>query len=104
MVEAEGVPPPMMKPRHGPQLENDPIVGIRIEGMGTITLGILMDGKKYMANVPYIEEPIENGIDGVGPMVLIEGNVEISGMTRVPLQDGIDSSTTLDETLCLDMV
>jgi hypothetical protein len=44
------------------------------------------------------------GIDGVGPMVLKDGKVDIIGMPPVPLVDGIDGSTTLDETLGSDMV
>jgi hypothetical protein len=38
-------------------------------------------------------------IYGLGPMVLIEGNVDIKGMPLVPLVDGIDGLDTLDETL-----
>jgi hypothetical protein len=43
-------------------------------------------------------------MDGVGPMVLREGKVDITGMPPVPLEDGIDGSTTLDETLGPNMV
>jgi hypothetical protein len=79
-------------------------VGIRIEGMGIVMLGILMDGNEDTIGVPQIEGPVEKGMDGVGPMVLREGNVDITGMPPVPLEDGIDGSTTLDETLGPDMV
>jgi hypothetical protein len=43
-------------------------------------------------------------MDGVGPMELRDGNVDIMGMPQVPLVDGIEGSTTLDETLGPDMV
>jgi hypothetical protein len=40
----------------------------------------------------------------VGPMVVSESNVDITGMPQVPLEDGLDGSNTLDETLGTDMV
>jgi hypothetical protein len=48
-------------------------------------------------------------VDGVGPMELRGGNVDITGMPLgefppIPLGDGIVGSTTLDETLGPDMV
>jgi hypothetical protein len=48
-------------------------------------------------------------MDGVGPMELRGGNVDITGMLPrgfppVPLEDGLVGSTTLDETLIPDMV
>jgi hypothetical protein len=48
-------------------------------------------------------------MDGVGPMELKGGNVDITGMfprgfPLVPLEDGIIASSTLDETLVPDMV
>jgi hypothetical protein len=85
MVEVEGIPPPMLKPRLDPPLEEDPDVGIKMDGMGIGMLGRLMDGKEDMTGVPQIEGPIEKGIDGVGPMVLRDGNVDITGMPPVPL-------------------
>jgi hypothetical protein len=53
-----------------------------IEGMGVGMLGILMDGDDDTTGVPQIEEPKENGMDGVGPMELRGGNVDITGMPR----------------------
>jgi hypothetical protein len=47
---------------------------------------------------------MEKGIDGVAMMVHREGNVEINGMSPVPLENGINGSTTLDETLGIDIV
>jgi hypothetical protein len=44
------------------------------------------------------------GIDDVGTMVLIDGNMEITGMPPVPLMEGLDVSTTIDETLGPNMV
>ena len=44
------------------------------------------------------------GIDGVGLMVLKDGNVEITEMLPVPLMDGLDGSATLDEPLGPEMV
>jgi hypothetical protein len=48
-------------------------------------------------------------MDGVGPIFLRDGNVEINGMPPkgfppVLLFDGLDGSSTLDETLYPDMV
>jgi hypothetical protein len=34
MAEMEGIPPPMLKPRLGPPLEEDPDIGIVIDVMG----------------------------------------------------------------------
>jgi hypothetical protein len=53
---------------------------------------------------PHIEGPIVKGMDGVFPMVLREGNVDIIGMPLVPLEDGIDGSCTLEQKLGPDMV
>jgi len=85
-------------------LEKDPGVVIGIEGMGIVTLGILTDGNEDMVRVPQIEGLVEKGIGDVGPMELRDGNVEIMGMPPVPLEDGLDGSATLDETLGPDMV
>jgi hypothetical protein len=79
-------------------------VVIGIEGMGIVTLGILTDGNEDMVGVPQIKGLVEKGIGDVGPMELRDGNVEIMGMPPVPLEDGFDGSTTLDETLGPDMV
>jgi hypothetical protein len=43
-------------------------------------------------------------MDSVGPMELRGGNVDIVMMPPVPLEDGLNGSATLDETLGLDMV
>jgi len=62
-------------------------------------LGILMDGKEDMVGVPKIEGSVEKCIDGVGKIVLRDGNVDFTGIPPVPLVDGIDGLATLDETL-----
>jgi hypothetical protein len=104
MVEAEEVPPPVSKPRLIPRREKDKEVGIGIERMCIVMLGILTDGNEGIVRVPRIEGPIERGIDGVGPMVLKDSNVDIKGMPLVPLIYGIEGSTTLDKTFGPDMV
>jgi hypothetical protein len=43
LLEVEGIPPPMLKPRISPHWKMIQVVGIIIEGMGVGTLGILMD-------------------------------------------------------------
>jgi hypothetical protein len=43
-------------------------------------------------------------MDSVGSMVLREGNVDITKIPLVPLEDGLDGSTTLDEKLGPNMV
>ena len=88
----------MLKPNLGPPLENNLEVGMEVEGMGVCMLGILMDGEEYMIGVPHIEGLVEKGVDGVGPMVLREGNVYITWMLLVPLADGLDGLATFDET------
>jgi hypothetical protein len=55
MVEVEGIPPLMMKPRLEPPMEGYPAVENIINGMGVGMLGILMDGKEDMTNIPEIE-------------------------------------------------
>jgi hypothetical protein len=94
MVEVEGIPPPMLKPKLAPPLEKIQRWASKIDGMGVEMLGILMDGNDDTTNIPQIEGPIENGMDGVGPMELRGGNVDITGMPLgdfplVPLDDGI---------------
>jgi hypothetical protein len=89
----------MMKPRLDPPLEKNPVVGIRMDGMGMIMLGRLVDGKKDTTSVPQIEGPIEMGIDGVGPMVLKDGNVYITRIPLVPLIYGLDVLATLEKHL-----
>jgi hypothetical protein len=61
MVEVEGIPLPMMKPRLPPPLEEDPDLGIKIDGMGVGMLGILIEGKVDTINIPQIEGPEEMG-------------------------------------------
>jgi hypothetical protein len=104
MVEEERVTPRILKPRIAPTLEKYPDVGINMEGMGILNLGIETNGNEDTVGVPHIEGPIEKGIEGVGPMVIREGNVVITGMPPVPLEDGLDGSDTLDETLGPDIV
>jgi hypothetical protein len=104
MVEVEGIPLPLMKPSIIPPLEEDPYVGIIINDMGIVTLVRLIGGKKDMTDVPWIKGPLDKGIDGVGPMVLKEGNVNINEMPPVPLMDRIFGSSTMDETLGSNMV
>jgi hypothetical protein len=48
-----------------------------------------MDGKDDTVDVPQIEGPVEKGMDGVGPMELRDGNVDIIGMPPVPLEMGL---------------
>jgi hypothetical protein len=79
-------------------------VSIEIEWMGVGMIGILTDGNEDTVGVPQIEGLVERGIYGVGPIVLREGNVDITGMTLVPLVKGIESLAILDETPSLDMV
>jgi hypothetical protein len=104
MEEVEGIPLPILKLRLDPSLEGHPSVGIKIDGMGMRMLGRIVDGKEDMATILQIEGPIEMVIDGVGPMALKDGKVDITRMTPVTLVDGLDGSAILDETLGLDMV
>jgi hypothetical protein len=68
-----------------------------MDGMGIGMLGILKSGKEDMNDFPQIKGPMEKGIDGVGVMVLREGNVEIFGMPPIPHMDEIDGLATLYE-------
>jgi hypothetical protein len=84
-------------------------VGIDVEGMGVGMLDILTNGNDDTTGVPQIEELKEKGMDGVGPMELRGGNVDITGIPPrefppIPLRDGLVGSTTLDDILGLDMV
>jgi hypothetical protein len=56
MVEVERILPPMLKPKLAPPLEEDPKVGVRIDGMGVETLGKITDGYGDTIGVPQIEE------------------------------------------------
>jgi hypothetical protein len=49
--------------------------------MGIGTLGILMDGDDYTNDIFQSEELKSKGMDGVGPMNLRGGNMDI---TRIP--------------------
>jgi hypothetical protein len=51
-----------------------------------------------------METPDEMGKEGVGPMALRDDKVDITGVPPIMLIDGIEGSTTLDETLGPDMV
>jgi hypothetical protein len=52
MMELERVPLSTLKPRLGPQKENDREVNIIIEWMVIIMLGILTYGNEYTYGVP----------------------------------------------------
>jgi hypothetical protein len=80
MVEVEGIPPPMMKPRLGPPLEEDPDVGITTDGMGVGMLGILTKGKEDTIDIPQMETPEEMHEEGVGMMALRDDKVDITGI------------------------
>jgi hypothetical protein len=45
MVEVEGIPPLILKPRLSPPLEEDSDVGIGMDGMGVGMVGRLKNGK-----------------------------------------------------------
>jgi hypothetical protein len=85
-------------------LEIDPKVGIGIKGMDIVMLGILTDGNEDTTEVLHIEGVIEKDMDGIGPMEVMDNNADIMGIPPVPLVDGIKGSTTMDETLGLNMV
>jgi hypothetical protein len=109
MVEVEVIPPPTLKLKLSPPLEEDPKVGIGIDRMGVETLCKLIDGYDDTTYVPQIEEPKENNMDGVVPMELRGGNVDITVILHrvfppVLLEDNIIASTTLDKTIFLDIV
>ena len=38
-----------------PPLEEDPYVGIAIDGMGVLMLGIIMEGKEDIVDIPQME-------------------------------------------------
>jgi hypothetical protein len=99
----------MLKPKLAPPLEKNIEVGIDVDGMGIMMLGILTYGEDDTNNIPKIEGPKENGMDGVGPMEIRGGNIDITEILpwvfpAIQIQDGIIVSTTLDVTIVLDMV
>jgi hypothetical protein len=94
----------MLKPRLSLPLEENPNVGIGMDVMVFNMLGKLTIGKEVTVSVPQIEGPIEKGMDGVVPMVLREGKVDVTSIPLVPLEYGLDGLATLEETLGLDMV
>jgi hypothetical protein len=85
MVEVERIIPPMLKPRLALPPEEDLNVGIGIDGMGVETLGKLMNGNNDTPGIPRIKGLVENGMDGVVPMELRGGKVEIMGIPPIPL-------------------
>jgi hypothetical protein len=52
MVEVEGIPLPILKPRLNPPLDRDPIMGIVIDGMGMGMLDILANIKEDTVDIP----------------------------------------------------
>jgi hypothetical protein len=78
MVEVEGIPLPMLKPNLIPPLEEYPKVVVGIDGVGVETSGKLIDGDEDTASVSHIEELKYNGMDGVVPMDIRGGNVDIT--------------------------
>jgi len=59
MEEVEEILFPMLKPRLGPTLEEDPDMGITINGIGVGMLGILTEGKADTTNILHVETPKE---------------------------------------------
>jgi len=99
----------MLKPKLTSPLEKNMEVGSDVEGMSIGMLGILMNGKDDTTNIPQIKGPKYNGMDGVGPMEIRGGNVDITGILPKefplgPLEGGLIWRATLDETIGLDMV
>jgi hypothetical protein len=52
IVEVEGTPPPMMKPRLDPPTKEDPYVGIKMDGMGVGMLDNMTNGIEDTDGVP----------------------------------------------------
>jgi hypothetical protein len=51
-----------------------------------------------------MEKPYVLGMDGVGPMTLIDGKEEINKVTLVTLGVELESSAILDEKFMLDIM
>jgi hypothetical protein len=104
ILEAEGDPLSVLKPRLGLPLDGDPNVGITTGGMGVLMLGMFMEGKEVTVDIPQMETPDEMGKDGVGPMALMDDKEDIIKVPPLTLVDGIEGSATLDETLGPDIM
>jgi hypothetical protein len=69
----------VVKPRLAPPLNGYQDVGIAKNGMGVLMLGILMEGKAVMTNIPQMEALDEMDIDGLIPMALTDNKEDITG-------------------------
>jgi hypothetical protein len=94
----------VLESRFGPPLDKNSVVGITIDMMGVLMLGILMEGKVVSIGIPQMETPNEMCKDGVGPMTIMDKNENIREVPLVILIDAIKGSTTLYETLGSDMM
>jgi hypothetical protein len=61
-----GIPLLVLKPILGPRLDRDTYVGITIDRMSEIMLGILVEVKEIIVNIPQMETLDEMGKYGVG--------------------------------------
>jgi hypothetical protein len=79
-------------------------VVITTDGMRVLLLGMMMEGKKYMIDIPQMETPSEMGKEFVGPMAVRDDKVDITVLPLVMHVEWIEGSTTLDEALKPNMV
>jgi hypothetical protein len=86
-----------LKPKLSPPLEVDLDVGIDTNEMGVGILGMIMERKDDIVNIPQMEGLDDTGRDGIGPMEIIDGKEDITGMPLVALINELYGSTTLDE-------
>jgi hypothetical protein len=86
-----------LKPKLVPPLEVDPDVGIDTNEMGVGISSMIMEIKYDIVNISQMEGLDDTRRDGIGPMAIIDGKEDITGIPLVALINEIYGSTTLDE-------
>jgi hypothetical protein len=86
-----------LKPKLVPPLEVDSDVGIDTNDMGVGIIGMIMERKYDIVNIPQMEGLDDTRRYGIGPMEIIDGNEDITSMPFVALINELYGSTTLDE-------
>ena len=78
-------------------MEVDPYVGIDTNEMGVGILGMIMERKDDIVNIPQMEGLNDMRRDGICLMEIIHGEEDIIGMPLVVLINELYGSTTLNE-------
>jgi hypothetical protein len=86
-----------LKPKLVPPLEVYPDAGIDTNEMGVGILGMIMERKYDIVNIPQMEGLDDTRRYGIDPMEIIDGKEDITGIPFLALINELYGSTTLDK-------